>query len=69
MDKPMDVFLGVALGSVFVRLFSLIFAFAIGQFFLKMNVFGMATGMFTAYFSYLVVEISYFHKKQLIRGQ
>jgi len=69
MDKPDEVFLGVALGSIFVRLFTLLFAFAIGQFVLKLHVFGMVTGMFVSYFAYLIIEISYFHKKQLVRGQ
>jgi hypothetical protein len=67
--KSNELFLGVALGSIFVRLFTLLFAFAIGEFLLKLNVMGMVTGMFVAYFSYLVVELAYFHKKQLVRGQ
>ncbi|HYM19693.1 MAG TPA: hypothetical protein VEW28_01680 [Candidatus Kapabacteria bacterium] len=69
IDKPDEIFLGIALGSIFVRLFTLLFAFAIGEFILKLHVFGMVTGMFVSYFSYLIVEISYFHKKQLVRGQ
>ncbi len=68
-NRSNEVFLGVALGSIFVRLFTLLFAFAIGEFLLKLNVMGMVTGMFVSYFSYLVVELAYFHKKQLIRGQ
>lgn len=67
--KSNELFLGVALGSLFVRLFTLLFAFAIGEFLLKLNVMGMVTGMFVSYFSYLVVELAYFHKKQLVRGQ
>jgi uncharacterized membrane protein YecN with MAPEG domain len=29
---------------------------------------GMAFGMFATYFSYLVIEIAYIHKKSLKRG-
>src|SRR5690242_1062550 len=32
MDKPNDLFIGIAFGSIFVRLFTLVFAFAFGQF-------------------------------------
>ncbi len=69
MDKPNDLFLGIAFGSIFVRIFTLLFAFAFGQFLLKLSVFGMVTGMFVTYFSYLIVELAYIHKKQLDRGQ
>jgi hypothetical protein len=30
---------------------------------------GLVSGMFVTYFSYLVVEISYIHKKSLTRGE
>ncbi len=69
IDKPNEVFLGIAFGSIFVRLFTLCIAFAVGQFLLKLSVFGLVTGMFASYFAYLTVEIAYIHKKQLIRGQ
>ena len=69
MDKPNDLFMGIAFGSIFVRIFTAVFAFAFAQFVLKLAPFGMATGMLVTYFSYLVVELFYIHKKQLDRGQ
>jgi hypothetical protein len=68
VDLPDNVFFGVAFGSVVVRIFTLLFAFAIAQFVFKMNPMGMVSGMFSAYFSYLVIEIAYIHKKSLKRG-
>ena len=68
IDMPTPVFLGIGFGSIFVRIFTLLFAFTIGQFFMKMNPMGMAFGMFATYFSYLVIEIAYIHKKALTRG-
>jgi hypothetical protein len=69
MDKPNDLFMGIAFGSIFVRIFTAVFAFAFAQFVLKLAPFGMATGMLVTYFSYLVIELIYIHKKQLDRGQ
>jgi hypothetical protein len=68
VDLPNNVFFGVAFGSVFVRIFTLLFAFAIAQFVFKMNPMGMVSGMFSAYFSYLAIEITYIHKKSLNNG-
>ena len=68
IDLPSEAFFGVAFGSVVVRIFTLLFAFAIGQFVFKMDSIGMAFGMFATYFSYLVIEITYIHKKSLKRG-
>jgi hypothetical protein len=69
MDKPNDLFMGIAFGSIFVRIFTAVFAFGFAQFVLKLAPFGMATGMLVTYFSYLVIELIYIHKKQLDRGQ
>jgi hypothetical protein len=69
IDQPNDIFFGVAISSVFVRIFGLVLTFGICQFLFKMNPIGLVTGMFTSYFSYLVVEITYIHKKSLSRGQ
>jgi hypothetical protein len=68
-DQPKDVFMSVALGMVIVRMFNLLFAFAIGLFFLKFDAIGMAAGMIINYFAYLVVEIAYVHKKGLLIGE
>jgi hypothetical protein len=68
IDLPNEAFFGVAFGSIVVRIFTLLFAFAIGQFVFKMDSMGMAFGMFATYFSYLVIEIAYIHKKSLKRG-
>lgn len=68
IDMPTPVFLGIAFGSVVVRIFLLLFAFAIGQFVMKMHPMGMALGMFATYFAYLVIEIAYIHKKALKNG-
>ena len=59
----------VALGSIFVRIFGLVVVFGMCQFLFKMNPMGLVSGMFVTYFSYLVVEISYIHKKSLSRGE
>jgi hypothetical protein len=69
IDQPNDIFLGVALGSIFVRVFGLVLAFGMCQFLFKLNSIGLVTGMFGSYFSYLVVEIIYIHKKSLSRGE
>jgi hypothetical protein len=69
IDQPNDIFFGVAIGSIFVRIFGLVMAFALCQFLLKINPIGLVSGMFVSYFSYLVVEIIYIHKKSLTRGQ
>jgi hypothetical protein len=69
IDQPKDIFFGVALGSIFVRIFGLVVAFGLCQFLFKMNPMGLVSGMFVTYFSYLVVEISYIHKKSLTRGE
>lgn len=67
-DQPRDIFMGVALGSITVRMFNLLFAFAIGVFFIKFNTTGLAIGMFVSYFSLLVIEIAYVHNKGLLSG-
>jgi hypothetical protein len=69
VDRPNNIFFSVAFGSIVVRIFTLLFAFALGQFLFKMNSMGLAAGMFSAYFSYLVIEIAYIHKKSIKRGQ
>lgn len=69
IDQPNDIFFGVAIGSIFVRIFGLVVAFAMCQFLFKINSIGLVTGMFASYFSYLVIEIIYIHKKSLIRGE
>ncbi len=69
IDQPNDIFFGVAMGSIFVRIFGLVVAFGMCQFLFKMNPIGLVTGMLISYFSYLVVEIIYIHKKSLTRGQ
>jgi hypothetical protein len=69
IDQPNDIFFGVAIGSIFVRIFGLVLAFAMCQFLFKINSIGLVTGMFASYFSYLVVEIIYIHKKSLSRGE
>lgn len=68
-DQPKEVFMSVALGMVIVRMFNLLFAFAVGLFFLKFDAIGMAAGMIINYFTYLVVEIMYVHKKGLLIGE
>jgi ABC-type uncharacterized transport system permease subunit len=68
VDLPNDVFFGVAFGSVVVRIFTALFAFMIAQFAFNMHSIGMVVGMFATYFSYLVIEIVYIHKKALKRG-
>lgn len=69
IDQPNDIFFGVAIASIFVRIFGLVLAFGMAQFLFKINPIGLVTGMFTSYFSYLVVEIIYIHKKSLTRGE
>ena len=69
IEQPNDIFFGVAIGSIFVRIFGLVVAFGMCQFLFKINPMGLVTGMFASYFSYLVVEIIYIHKKSLTRGQ
>lgn len=69
IDQPNDIFFGVAISSIFVRIFGLVVAFGMCQFLFKINPIGLVTGMFTSYFSYLVIEIIYIHKKSLTRGQ
>lgn len=69
IDQPNDIFFGVAIGSIFVRIFGLVVAFAMCQFLFKVNSIGLVTGMFASYFSYLVIEIIYIHKKSLSRGE
>ncbi|MDP4221053.1 MAG: hypothetical protein Q8916_03230 [Bacteroidota bacterium] len=69
IDQPNDIFFGVAISSIFVRIFGLVLAFAMCQFLFKINPIGLVTGMFASYFSYLVVEIIYIHKKSLTRGE
>ena len=69
IDQPNDIFFGVAIGSIFVRIFGLVIAFGMCQFLFKINSIGLVTGMFASYFSYLVVEIIYIHKKSLSRGE
>jgi hypothetical protein len=69
IDQPNDIFFGVALASIFVRIFGLVTAFALCQFLLKINSLGLVSGMLVSYFSYLVVEIIYIHKKSLKRGE
>jgi hypothetical protein len=59
-------FMGVALGSIIMRMFNLLFAFAIGLYVIKFNSTGMVVGMFLSYFSYLVVEIAYLHAKAFL---
>lgn len=68
VDLPNEVFYGVAFGSVLVRIFTALFAFAIAQFAFHMHPIGMVAGMMTAYFSYLVIEIVYIHRKAIKRG-
>src|SRR5258708_5504385 len=67
--QPNDIFFGVAIMSAVVRVFALVMAFAICQFLLKLDSLGLVTGMFVSYFSYLVIEIIYIHKKSLRRGE
>ncbi len=69
IDQPNDIFFGVAISSIFVRIFGLVVAFGMCQFLFKINPIGLVTGMFASYFSYLVIEIIYIHKKSLTRGQ
>jgi hypothetical protein len=69
IDQPMDIFFGVAIGSIFVRIFGLVIVFGMCQFLFKINSIGLVTGMLASYFSYLVVEIIYIHKKSLSRGE
>jgi len=69
IGQPNDIFFGVAIASIFVRIFGLVMAFALCQFLLKINPIGLVSGMFVSYFSYLVVEIIYIHKKSLTRGE
>jgi len=69
IDQPNDIFFGVAIGSIFVRIFGLVTFFGMCQFLFKINSIGLVTGMFASYFSYLVVEIIYIHKKSLKRGE
>jgi len=69
IDQPNDIFFGVAISSIFVRIFGLVIAFGMCQFLFKIHPIGLVTGMFVSYFSYLVVEIIYIHKKSLTRGQ
>lgn len=69
IDQPNDIFFGVAISSIFVRIFGLVMAFGMCQFLFKVNPIGLVTGMFVSYFSYLAVEIIYIHKKSLSRGQ
>lgn len=68
VDLPNEVFYGIAFGSVVVRIFTALFAFAIAQFAFHMHPIGMVVGMMTTYFSYLVIEIVYIHRKALKRG-
>jgi hypothetical protein len=68
VDQPKDIFIAVAISSVFVRIFALVVAFGVCQFLFKLNPMGLVTGMLISYFSYLVVEIIYIHKKSLTRG-
>ena len=69
IDQPNDIFFGVAIGSIFVRIFGLVIVFGMCQFLFKVNPIGLVTGMFVSYFSYLVIEIIYIHKKSLTRGE
>ena len=69
IDQPNDIFFGVAISSIFVRIFGLVVAFGVCQFLFKVNPIGVVTGMLISYFSYLAVEIIYIHKKSLTRGQ
>ena len=69
INQPNDIFFGVAIASIFVRIFGLVVVFAMCQFLFKINPIGLVTGMFGSYFSYLVVEIVYIHKKSLTRGE
>ena len=69
IDQPNDIFFGVAIASIFVRIFGLVMAFGLCQFLLKINPIGLVSGMFVSYFSYLVIEIIYIHKKSLTRGE
>ncbi|MEP7235088.1 MAG: hypothetical protein ABI778_07310 [Ignavibacteriota bacterium] len=69
IDQPNDIFFGVAIGSIFVRIFGLVVAFGMCQFLIKIEPIGLVSGMLTSYFSYLVIEIMYIHKKSLTRGQ
>ena len=59
-------FMGIALGSIIMRMFNLLFAFAIGLYAIQFNSTGMVVGMFLSYFSYLVVEIAYLHSKAFL---
>ena len=68
-DQPKGLFMGVALGLIIVRMFNLLFAFAVGLFFLKFDAMGMTWGMFIMYFAYLALEVAYVHKKGLLIGE
>jgi len=68
-EQPKEIFMGVALGLIVIRMFNLLFAFAVGMFFLKFDGIGMAWGMLVMYFSYLTLEVAYVHKKGLLIGE